>query len=92
MNNFKSPQLFYDISSFDRHIGVKIQQNWGLRRIFSWLKSKFPYHGDSIVLSHILYIGKRFNRKFSDRTILRVINQFFDETIPTEAKKNILDI
>jgi hypothetical protein len=91
MKNFEIKQQYYCISDLDVHIGAKIKDNWGLNRIFQWLRGKEPYHGDSIILTHILFIAKRFNRQFKKRTISRIINRF-EENLQGDVKRSILAI
>ena len=84
-------EKFYNISFFNKQIGAKIRGNWGIQRIFSWLKDKVPIHGQSLVLSQILIVSKVMNRQFKERSIKRVMAKF-DERLPMAAKRYILNL
>lgn len=56
-------------------IDVKIKANFGLKRIFRWLSTKLPIHGESLILAQILQRATKLNKKFPKRTIQRVIRE-----------------
>ena len=84
-------ERYYHISFFNKHIGAKIRANWGIQRMFSWLKGKCPIHGESLILSQILIVSKVMNRQFKERSIKRIMAKF-DEKLPIGTKRYILNL
>ena len=83
---------YYSLPAWNKQIGAKIRANWGISRLFNWLKGKCPIHGESLVLASVLLISKQHNRQFKKRSISRVINREFEEKLPTGAKRYLLDL
>ena len=75
-----------DISEFDPQLRVYLSQDFGLGRLFRWLRARTPLIGESIVLAHILRISAQEKIFFPERTIRRVIREFEEKDLDPEAK------
>ena len=74
-----------------QHIVKRAKQKQGLPRLFRWVRSKAPVHGETLVLAYILLSVKEIGIVYPRNTISRVIKKEFEEKSPSQAKNWLRD-
>lgn len=70
----------------DEDIEAKIKQNWGVGRLFRFLRKSMPYHGETLVLAQILHLSVKIDQKYHIRSVSRVVNTMMKEKVDPQAK------
>lgn len=80
---------FNNISYWNVQLHNYTGKNWGVSRVFKWLRSKSPYIGESAILAHILQHSAIRYSRFS---IARCIRTYFHEKLESNTRNWLLNL
>jgi len=69
-----------------------IDKGWTLKKTFSHLRKKYPYHGDSVILFEILNTAKRIEKPVKQKDLNICIKKQIEDKLDDQTKENLLKL
>ena len=67
-----------------------INEGLTLKKIFSHLREKYPYHGDSVILFEILEASKQIKKQFKKKDLNKCIKKQIEDKLDDQTIENLL--